>query len=65
MARTLPSGYTIVKHPKSGFPFVRTPDNKLIPNQGESGIIPGDKNVTNEQLIDNFWVWVRRSGAKV
>jgi hypothetical protein len=49
--KTLPKGYTIVDGPKKGFRFVKTPDGRLIPNQGVNAY------KTEQDIIDNFYAW--------
>lgn len=49
--KSLPAGYEIVDGPKKGFRFVKTPDGKLIPNQGVNDY------KTEQDIIDNFYAW--------
>lgn len=55
--KTLPPNFEIVKHPKTGFRFVRLPSGHLVPNTGEAYHTP---NPTDEQIIANFEVFLKR-----
>jgi len=60
-AKTLPVGHKIVPGPNPKFRFVLMPNGKLCPNQGTW---PTDRVVTDQDIIDDFHVYLERNKAK-
>lgn len=54
---TLPTGYQIITHPKTGVRFVMNLERQLIPYQVARK--PGEQR-TDEQIISDFYIWYNR-----